>query len=610
MKYWNNLDPKLPLPAQKEGKLDTIKRGFEALPPFINKLFDSLAFWERMILLVLLMVFLGSLSWNLVRTYYRTTISVPAYGGTYVEGIVGKPEYLNPVLSENNNTDADLTSLIYSGLMRHDGEQNLINDVASGWQLSEDKMQYTISLREDAAFHDGTPLTADDVLFTINMIQNPRYKSPLLPNWVNVDVRAEGRYQVVFTLKKPFVPFLHNLTFGILPKHIWENVTPEEFPLSEYNKKPVGSGPYAFVRLEKDSGGTITQVVLKANNKYYTKRPYIETLLFKFYPNEQAAIDALNKQEVAGINNISHQNASAVNANSNTMEILQSRYFAVFLNINHSKIIADDSVREALAWTTCKKQIIDEALHGKGKEIDGPVLTVPMEGVEGFEARACSVDKGKEILEKGGWKLKDYKDKNKKEESSEDEEAQAVAEPRKVYQNASKDFLTLTLTTADYPELVATAEILKGQWESLGAVVNVEVLSIGDLTNTKIDPRDYDALLFGEILGADPDPRPYWHSAERKSPGQNLASYNNVEADELLDRSRAEVNEEVRSELFQKFQLMINRDVPAIFLYSPSYLYPINKGIRGVDIKTINTPAERLAEITNWFTIERRAAKD
>lgn len=580
---------------------------------FAQKVFSLLSVKERAILLVLLFMFFASLSWVLGRVYLKKTVAGPAPGGTYVEGIVGKPEYINPILVGSNEADADLANLVYSGLMKYNEKQELVNDIVSNWSINEDKTEYTMELREDAMFHDGTPLTADDVLFTINLIQNPRYRSPLMPNWVNVEARANGKNQVIFSLKKPFVPFLHNLTFGILPKHIWENVNPEEFSLSEFNKKPVGSGPYSFVRLEKDKDGAITQIVLKSNKKHYGQKPYIETLLFKFYANEQAAIEALNGREIMGVNNISHQNWDKIDQSAVTFnEVFQSRYFAVFFNINQSKALAEDSAREALAWATCRKEIIDEVLRGKGAEIDHPVLNVPMKGAEGFEERGCSVEKGKEILEKAGWKLKEYKEEksnnDQEGDGDKDENAEEKEKPQ-VYTSSAKEPLVFTLSTPDYPELVKTAEVLKRQWESLGAVVKVEILSIGDLNNTRIEPRAYDALLFGEILGADPDPRPYWHSSERKSPGQNLANYNNAEADELLDRAREEINEDVRSEMYRKFQLLINRDVPAVFLYSPYYLYPVDKKVMGINLEAINTPSERLSEIHDWYLTQRWVKK-
>ncbi|MBU2025617.1 MAG: ABC transporter substrate-binding protein [Patescibacteria group bacterium] len=596
-----------------------IKQNYQLAAAFVKKLTESLATKERIILVSLLFCFLSSLAWTLANTFLKKTTIVPAVGGTFIEGIVGKPEYINPVLAQGNEADMDLAQLIFSGLMKYDQNNQLINDIASGWEINEDKTQYTINLKENVLFHDGTRLTAEDVLFTINTIQNTRYKSPLRPNWAGVEVRSNGDTQIIFTLKKPFVPFLHNLTFGILPKHIWQDVTPEEFQISEYNKSPIGAGPYQFNRLEKEKDKSISQIILKANKHYYLDKPYIETILVKFFPSQEKAVQSLNSGEIMAVNDLSHHNLETIDTRkTNINEISLPRYYAIFLNIYQNEFIADDNVRQALAWATCKDQIISDILLDRGKQVDSPVLTIPMDNVADFEKRGCSREKAREILEKQGWKLKDWTPENDQQaeepeentENSSQEQAREEEIPaRQVYYNKSKEPLALTLTTADYPELVKTAELVKQQWEEAGILVTLEVLSIGDLTNSKIEPREYDALLFGETLGVDPDPRPYWHSSERKSPGQNIVSYNNSQADELLDQGRTEENEEVRNQLYQKFQLLINQDIPAIFLYSPYYLYPVNRKVMGITLKNIGDPSKRYSQITNWYLEEKRAKK-
>ena len=600
--------------------LNKINKFLRLTPFFFQKLGESLRLRERILITAGLFMFFSSLAWCSINFYIANTEIVPAHGGTYIEGIVGKPEYLNPVLAKGNEADLSLSEIIYSGIMKYDENNQLINDLASGWQVSEDKTQYIIDLKKNVLFHDGHPLTAEDVLYTINVIQNPRYQSPCRLNWVGVEVETRGDYQIVFTLKKPFVPFLHNLTFGVLPKHIWKDISPEEFPLSEFNKAPVGTGPYRFHRLIKESNGTVSQIVLKANANYYLAKPYLETLLFKFYPSEEAALDALKKKDVLAINDLTHHSSQEINEEKiNLYQISLPRYYAIFLNIYTSRNLADDDTRKALAWATCEEAIIDEALYGKGKVVNSPVLTIPMEEEEDFKKRGCSTDKAKEILEKAGWELKDYtpekseenNEENNPEENSDEEttEETAQAETKKIYFDKDDQPLEITITTTDYPELVKTAEIIQRQWEEAGILVNLEILSIGDLLGSKIESREYEALLFGETLNVDPDPRPYWHSGERKSPGQNLANYNSEKADKLLDEGRQETNEEVRTQLYRDFQLLINKDIPAIFLYSPYYLFPVNKAVQGITLESIGVPSKRYSNITNWHLENKRTRK-
>jgi peptide/nickel transport system substrate-binding protein len=610
------------------------------LSAFGKKMTNAFTNKERVAILAVLFIFLISTLWFAWNFYQTKTLLIPAQGGTFSEGIVGKPEYLNPVLSPGNETDAALVKLIYSGLMKYDRENQLVNDLAESWEVSEDKTEYTIYLRQNVIFHDDQPLTAEDVLFTINMIKNSRFKSPIRTSWTGVEVKTEGDYKIIFSLKQPFVPFLHNLTFGILPKHIWQDVTAEDFPLSEYNKAPIGSGPYQFGRLEKDNGKTIDQIILKANPDYYAGRPFIETVLVKFFANEEEALEELNQGNVLAINDLSHGNLEKLNQEKiNLNEVELPRYFAVFLNVYNNEYIAEDYVREALSWATCREEIVEQILKGKGRIVESPILTIPVDDIEGFEKRGCSVDKAREILEKEGWELTDYEPEGESDSDSDSDEGEAVAEEseeeagsgnneeggengeesgetvaktettgevKQIYFSDDEP-LTLTLTTADYPDLIKTAELLKQQWETAGVLVNLEVLSIGDLTNSKIEPREYDALLFGETLGVDPDPRPYWHSSEKKSPGQNIVSYDNAEADALLDKGREEVNENVRLEIYKQFMAIINKDIPAIFLYSPYYLYPVNQKVLGVNLTSLGNSSDRFSQVPNWYLTQERA---
>jgi peptide/nickel transport system substrate-binding protein len=611
---------------------NNIKNSIKLVSPFCNRLSKSFNLKERIIIFSALLLFMGSLVWILITFYFSKTKVVPAHGGIYVEGIVGKPEYLNPVLAQTNKADQDLSNLIYSGLMKYDKNNKLVNDVVENWQISEDKTKYVLDLRKDIFFHDGEPLTAEDALFTLNIIQNPRYKSPLRLNWTGVSVEVTNPHQILFTLKKPFVPFLHNLTFGILPKHLWKDIEPEDFPLSTYNKSPIGSGPFEFVRLDPEEN----QITLKAYEKYHLGQPNIETALFKFFPTEQEAITALNNDDVSAIDNLTHSNIDLLTHNNIKLyEITLPLYYALFFNEHYSKIIAIDEVREALAFSTCKEDLIDEVLHGKGTPIYSPVLTTSMDDIDGFEKRGCDTNKAKEILEKAGYELKKYEINNegeflplKEEEDDEDDDEEdedddddesemsensesatdsLTNKPEKIYFK-NNDPLVLTITLADFPELITTAELIQKQWEQIGIYTDLEVLSIGDLNQSKIETQEYEILLHGETLEVDPDPRPYWHSAERKT-GNNLSNYENKEVDKLLDSGREEVNEDVRDEIYREFQLIINKDIPAIFLYSPSYLYPVNKEIKGIYLKSLGNTSKRYSDVINWYVEEQRVKK-
>jgi len=224
----------------------------------------------------------------------------PLTAAEHIEGIVGQPQHINPVLSLSNNTDDDMSQLIYSSLMKYDKDGNLINDVTDNYEISDDKTFYTFHLKNNVLWHDGQPLTAQDILFTLNLITDPSYKSPLRYNWQSVETNVVDDNTITFKIKSPHAGFLNNLTFGILPKHIWETVEADKFPLTNLNLEPIGSGPYKYSSIQKDSKGNIISYKMTANPNYYGGKPYISKMTFNFYSDDDSAIVAYNKKRNYG----------------------------------------------------------------------------------------------------------------------------------------------------------------------------------------------------------------------------------------------------------------------------------------------------------------------
>jgi len=178
-----------------------------------------------------------------VQTFFE---EVPREGGLYREAVVGAPQLINPLYAPANEVDTDISRLIFSGLLRYDEHGVLVPDVALSYEINEEQTEYTFLLRSDAIWHDGTPLTINDVLFTYGAIQDPVYASPLRVSFQGVTIAALDDTRIQFVLEKPFAPFLGSLTAGIIPEHIWANIDPRNARLSPFNLKPVGSGPFQF----------------------------------------------------------------------------------------------------------------------------------------------------------------------------------------------------------------------------------------------------------------------------------------------------------------------------------------------------------------------------
>ncbi len=510
---------------------------------------------------------------------------VPAVGGEYTEGLVGTPQLINPLYAITSDVDMDLSRLVYSGLMRYDAELGLSQDLASWYEISEDGLEYTFTLREDAAWHDGRPVLADDVAFTFSAIQNSEYRSPLHVSFSGINIEQVDERTVRFVLSEPFGPFLSLLTVGILPSHLWENVSHANAPLSDLNIKPIGSGPYKFEKLVKDTNGNIRSYTLTRNKDFYLGSPNIETLTFKFYTDNLSSLEALKNRNVEGIAYASLDNIEVIEALSDVSLTLPTlpQYTAVFFNQDQSDLLADDRVREALGVSIDKDRVVDEVLGGYANVINSFIL----EGMDGFNEHLWEVkydtSSAGTLLSEAGWTLEEGATTR-----TNDEEA-----------------LVLELTTLDATDLVATAEALQSQWAEVGITVNLNVVSQADFQNDILINRDYEMILSGELYGIDADPYAFWHSSQTEYPGLNLALYSNRKADEYIETARATTNQEVRAEAYTQLQTLVADDMPAIFLYQPLYVYPTSDRIQNMQIEQIIIPADRFSRVWEWYTKTR-----
>jgi peptide/nickel transport system substrate-binding protein len=548
---------------------------------------------ERYVIGFFLLVILGSILAIPFTTYVHFTKEVPAYGGKFTEGIVYEPRYINPLL-QTNDTDRDLVSIIYSSLLKYNVEGQIVPDLAQSYDISSDGLNYTIYLKDNVFWHDGKKLTADDVIYTIQTAQNPDYGSPQRINWQGVQVEKINDLTLVFKLQTKYAQFINNLTIKIMPKHIWENIKPINFALSEINLKPIGSGPYKFEQLKKDKNGRIQSYLLSANKKYYggtssdnKNRPFIDKIELKFYSSEEEMINAYNRNEIEGLSFISPDNLKKVKYKQrlNLRELQIPRYFAIFFNQNKSNVLSDKNVRLALNFATNREDLLNKVLEGKGIKIYSPLATDILNVPVIFSKNDYNPEEAKNILEKSGW----TKNENN------------------IFKKGNQE-LSLKITTSTFPELSKVANIIKEQWEALGAKVSIETLSTSELQQL-IRDRNYEALLFGTIMNINPDPFSLWHSSQKKDPGLNLSLYDNKNVDTLLEEARQTLNPLERTEKYNNFQKLVIEDMPAIFLYNPFYIHGLPKKIKGSDGKLISTPSDRFNNIENWYIKTKRVWK-
>ncbi len=539
-------------------------------------------------------------------------IEIPSNNGKLTEGLVGLPHTINPILAVTD-VDRDISALVYSGLTTYkDGA--FIPDLAASSTISSDGLTYSFTLKSGLHFQDGTPLTTDDVAYTIQKIQDAALKSPLRADWKDVTVKVISPTVIQLTLKQPYSPFISNTTVGIIPKHIWSALNDDQFVLSQYNIEPIGSGPYKESSIGK-TNGIPDSYSLSAWSDYYDQHPYISSMTFKFYADQEKALSALDSGSIDSLPSISAVDAArlAARLSSNTAASYRTiaaplpRVFGVFFNQNQSPVLADKNVRMALNMVVDRNAIIKSALNGYGKAVSGP-LPFSVSGVAtpdlnaGLDlslkttsstSAATSLLAAQNLLEKNGW----------------------VKDPTtKIYGLSKKGVKTIqTLSfdiyTANTPDLKQAAEMVRKSWTDLGALVTVKVFEPSDLYQNIISTRKYDALLFGEFIGSDRDLFAFWHSSERNSPGLNVALYTNSKVDKLLESIRNTTNDSTRQSQYLQFSQLIAADLPAIFLYMPDFIYAVPKSLHGIDLGTIALPSDRFNSIADWYDTTERVWK-
>jgi len=499
-------------------------------------------------------------------------IRVPAYGGSLTEGEVGNPQFVNPLLAISDS-DNDLTALTYAGLMGLDASGNLVPVLASGYTVSPDGKTYTFIIRPTAEFSDGTPVTADDVVFTVQKAQDPSLESPEFADWSGVTATAINANTVQFVLDKPYTPFLANLTLGILPAHVWRNISDAEFPFSSFTVEPVGAGPFMVSNVSRNSSGLITNYQLVANPHYVLGRPYLDSIDFVFYTEQQDLQNALQNGSVGSAYGIPEPGALTAS---------YARVFGVFLNPNSNALFARPEVRKALSLAIDRNNIVNNVLGGYATAILGPVP--PGSGIQEtpVPTYADPTEEAASILEAAGWTY--------------DGNSRAW-----VNASAKLSMGELTIKTSNVPELKAVATAIKQDWQNLGIETDIELYEPGDLNQNVIRPRKYDALLFGEVIGRSEDLYAFWDSSQQSDPGLNIAEYANKTVDALLDDARQTADEGTRLNDLQQIENDISADYPASFVYAPDFVYVVPKNLYGVVLPQISIPADRFAGVTDWY---------
>ena len=502
-------------------------------------------------------------------------------GGVYVEGVIGNISTLNPLLAASEPEQA-VSRLLFSSLYNYDVTGALHTDLAESMTVKDDKV-YTIKLR-NAAWHDGKKLTAEDVVYTINLIKNPQVRSPLRVNWLDISARAIDDSTVEFMLPAVYAGFSHALTFPVIPKHILQTVSPSSMREADFSSNPVGSGPFAVKRVQTSESTSSTDVVrMEPNTKYYGAVSTLSRLELRAYGNESLLVKAVNSGEVSAASGLSLSAADNIKSKQySTKHWLLNKGVYLLMN-NRSQTLQDARVRQALRYATDTSSI--RATVGDNvARLDTPILQSQI-AQKLPAAPDYSLDKAKALLKEAGWTYNQGQWKGK------DGRPLAVA----VTTSSGRD---------EYKKIV---DALKQQWSKLGVDVQLREIDTSSTTTSFVQsvlqPRDYDALLYELELGTDPDVFAYWHSSQASASGYNFANYSNRTVDNDLVGGRSRTNSALRAAKYIQFVNQWLNDAPAIGLYQSVGSYVLNNGASIVEPRgSLNTMNDRYADVTTWST--------
>ena len=518
---------------------------------------------------------------------YQTVAAAP--GGTYAEASLGPVDTLNPLYA---SSDAEMAAsrLIFSSLYNFDTTGHLGGDIAKTMKTSEDGKTYTVELRPNVKWHDGAALTADDVVFTLNLIKNPETRSSLRVNWQDILVKKLDQQTIQFTLPDSYAAFSSALTFPILPMHILEKVTPSGLRENSFSRSPIGSGPFKLQLLQTSNVVEQNKIVhMNANSAYYGGAPKLDRFEIHSYSSEKEMIQALRTTEVTAAAGVSAGAANDLHDKTFTVQStpIDNGVYALFNN--QKPALKDLKVRQALRLAV-DTAALRKKIAGEPLALDIPFIPSVVKSASDIKAPAADREQAAKLLDESGWNITDG--------------------------IRQKDGIPLmiSITTIKDSQYSDAAQILSNDWKAIGVKTNVVVVDPTSRTTNFVQnilqPRNYDVLLYEFILGADADVYAYWHTSQIGMTGYNFANYSSPLADATLSTARSQRDASIRDAKYRAFATSWLNDAPAIGLYQSTATYAYRNGVNALpkDV-TLVSSTDRFANVQYWTVGEKSVYK-
>ena len=517
----------------------------------------------------------------------------PAEGGIYTEGLVGSLSRLNPLLDQNNSADRDINRLLFASLVTFDARGLPMPGLADSWGVSQDGTIYNFSLRSNAVWHDGIPVGVDDIIFTLDLLKNEASQFPVdvREMWKLIKIKKLNDKTVQFILPEPFAPFLDYLTFGLLPKHILEGTSADQLAASAFNLAPVGSGPYRFERLVVENG-QVAGVELRAFDKFFSRKAYIDQVIFRYYPTSSAALDAYRQGQVLAISQITPDILQQA-LSEPTLNLYSGRLpelSLVLFNLKNPEVpfFQDSKLRRALLVGLNRQQVVDKILGGQAIVADGPIFPGTWAYYENVEHLNYDPTTATSLLKSANYKI--------------------PASGGEVRADKDGNIIEFTLLYPDDELHASIARVIQTNWQQLGVKVNLEASNYDNLVNDRLISHNYEAALIdlNMMRTPDPDPYPFWHQSEITG-GQNFSQWDNRTASEYIEQARVNPDFNARGRLYRNFQVVFSKELPGLPLYFPIYTYGVSETVRNAQMPPLFDTSDRFLTISDWYLVTRRA---
>jgi len=512
--------------------------------------------------------------------YYQRTEPVP--GGIYDEGMVGTYTNANPIYA-TGSVDQAVSRLIFAGLMQYNDQNKLVPDLASSYTVDPSGRHYVFKLKPGLTWQDGQPLTAQDVVYTYRLIQNPNAGSPFLQSWQNINVTAPNDLTVDFDLPNAFAAFPYSLVSGILPEHILKNVPASQLRSDDFNTTdPVGAGPFGWQAIQAslgtDPSKALSLIALKPFIHYNGGAPKLQGFVLHVFGGQQEMIQAFQSRQIiamAGLNSVPSEVSK--DSDLNVMSFNSTAAMMTFFKTSDG-VLADTDVRQALVQGADTTEIMNQ-LGYVTTPVREPLLMGQLGYNPQYQQSSYNPSSANALLESDGWVRGSGGIRSKNGQQ-----------------------LTFGLYAEDTPENDKTVATLVKDWRALGVLANPILQSPTDFQTT-LAFHNYDALLYGISIGVDPDVFPYWDSSQadvRSTSQLNFSEYKNPVADASLEAGRTRLDPALRVIKYQPFLQAWQSDAPALGLYQPRILYVTRGTVYGLTDHTLNTDSDRYGSITEW----------